>query len=62
VISGAGLTDSERFDIDAKTDGPCGADPMLQMLQTLLQDGFQLRFHREMKKGPVSVLELHGAK
>jgi uncharacterized protein (TIGR03435 family) len=31
---------------------------MLQMLQTLLEDRFQLRFHRETKEGPVYVLTI----
>lgn len=57
-LSGApGWIDSERYDIDAKTDGAAtGADPMLLMLQTLLESRFRLRFHRESQEESVYLL------
>lgn len=56
ISNGPGWIDSERYDIDAKTDAANGTDPMLLMLQTLLEDRFQLRFHREQNEGPVYLL------
>jgi uncharacterized protein (TIGR03435 family) len=37
------------FDIDARTDGTPTMDQVRVMLQALLADRFQLKFHREMK-------------
>lgn len=49
---------SERFDIAAKLpDGAAQAD-VLEMLQSLLADRFQMKFHREMKEFPVYALEV----
>jgi uncharacterized protein (TIGR03435 family) len=48
VISG-----SERYTIQAKADDPAVTEEqLLQMLQNLLADRFQLRFHREAKDMP----------
>lgn len=57
LSNGPGWIDSERYDIDAKTDSTAnGADAMLAMLQTLLEARFQLRFHQETKEEPVYLL------
>jgi len=57
-LSGApGWINSERYDIDAKTDGAAtGADPMLQMLQNLIESRFSMRFHHETSEEPVYLL------
>lgn len=48
VISGA-----ERYTIQAKAEDPAATEEqLLQMLQNLLADRFQLRFHREPKDMP----------
>lgn len=47
---------SERFDITAKAEKDPGPDGMRPMLQTLLEDRFQLKFHRETKDMPVYAL------
>jgi uncharacterized protein (TIGR03435 family) len=44
---------SERYQIDAKADATAGRDRMFLMLQSLLEDRFQLKTHREMKELPV---------
>jgi uncharacterized protein (TIGR03435 family) len=52
-ISGPDWIKSDRFDIKAKL--PAGSDPkqIPQMLQTLLQDRFRIKMHRENKDFPV---------
>ncbi len=56
ISNGPAWINSERFDIDAKTECSNGADAMLQMLQALLEDRFQLRYHRETKEGAVYLI------
>lgn len=50
---------TERFAIDAKSDGHPGV-LMMQgpMMQTLLEDRFKLKIHRETRQGPVYELTL----
>ena len=48
----------DRYDIQAKPDGPASSDQMLLMLQTLLADRFGLIFHWETKALDVTVLSL----
>jgi uncharacterized protein (TIGR03435 family) len=56
-ISGApAWLSSERYDIEAKADGDPGFDAVLPMLQTLLEDRLQFKFHRETKELPVYAL------
>jgi uncharacterized protein (TIGR03435 family) len=63
-ISGPDWIASERFDITAKL--PAGATPrdITGMLQTLLEDRFQLKLHRENREVPVyaMVIEKGGLK
>ncbi len=49
-------TIAERYDVDAKTGDASGEDLVLQALQNLLKDRFQLREHREMRDEPVYFL------
>ena len=51
-------TISERYDIDAKTEGASSEDRIFLALQTLLKDRFKLREHREMKEEPVYFLTI----
>jgi uncharacterized protein (TIGR03435 family) len=46
----------ERYDIEAKADGNPSLDAMLPMLQTLLEDRLQLKFHHETKELPIYAL------
>ena len=50
---------SERFDIDARSDGQPGI-LMMQgpMMRAVLEDRFQLKIHRETRQGPVYELAL----
>jgi uncharacterized protein (TIGR03435 family) len=64
VIGGPNWIGTERFDIDAKPspDHPVAQREMQLMMQSLMEDRFQLKVHREMRevpelaKGPVDVL------
>jgi uncharacterized protein (TIGR03435 family) len=47
---------SERYDVEAKAEGDPDFDAMLPMLQTLLEDRLQFKFHRETKEMPVYAL------
>jgi len=50
---------SERFEIDAKLDGHPSILMMEgPMMQTILEDRFQLKIHRETRQGPVYELAL----
>jgi uncharacterized protein (TIGR03435 family) len=53
-LSGApGWLRSERYDIEAKAATKAGFDDLTAMLQPLLEDRLQLKFHRETKELPV---------
>jgi uncharacterized protein (TIGR03435 family) len=41
---------SERYDIEAKAEGDPAFDAVLPMLQTLIEDRLQFKFHRETKE------------
>lgn len=43
---------SDTWDIDARTESPATTQQKMAMLQTLLADRFQLKFHRETKDLP----------
>jgi uncharacterized protein (TIGR03435 family) len=47
---------SERYDIEAKAEGNPSPDAMLPMLQALLEDRLQFKFHRESKEMQVYAL------
>ena len=47
---------SERYDIEAKAAGNPSRDEVAKMLQTLLEDRLQFKFHRETRELPVYAL------
>jgi uncharacterized protein (TIGR03435 family) len=47
---------SGRYQIDAKADGGASRDQMFLMLQSLLEDRFQLKAHRDTRELPVFAL------
>ena len=59
IEGGPNWIHSERFEIDAKSDGHPNV-LMMQgpMLQTILEDRFKLKIHRETRQGPVYELAL----
>jgi uncharacterized protein (TIGR03435 family) len=59
VLGAPGWVDSEKFDIVAKPEGsPVPEEQLRKMLQALLSDRFQLKYHREMKQLPAYALTL----
>jgi uncharacterized protein (TIGR03435 family) len=59
VIGGAAWIDSDRFDISAKADSKVSAAVLMgPMLQSLLEERFQLKLHIEPREKPVYVLTL----
>jgi len=57
IVGGPGWIRSDQFDIHAKAEGnPSGSVMMGPMLQSLLEDRFQLKIHRETREGPVYAL------
>jgi uncharacterized protein (TIGR03435 family) len=49
ISGGPSWIDSERFDIDAKSDGDTTPNGLLVMVRTLLDDRFGMKGHREMR-------------
>jgi uncharacterized protein (TIGR03435 family) len=56
VLGGPDWTDTDGFDIVARSDQPVGDRGLMAMLQTLLADRFKLTFHRENRKAEAMVL------
>lgn len=47
---------SERYDVEAKAEGNASFQEMVPMMQRLLEDRLQLKYHRETQQLPVYVL------
>jgi uncharacterized protein (TIGR03435 family) len=56
IAGGPGWINSERFAIEAKADGNATRDQIILMLQSLLEDRYQMKFHRETRELPVYAL------
>jgi uncharacterized protein (TIGR03435 family) len=57
ISGGPGWLDSDHYDITAKADGNPPVEVMLgPMLQTLLEDRFELKLHRETRQVPAYAL------
>jgi uncharacterized protein (TIGR03435 family) len=52
-VTGPEWMPGERYDIDAKLPDPSLRDKVPEMLESLLADRFQLKFHMEKKEMPV---------
>lgn len=50
VEGGPRWTESERYDINAKSEGPADDPELMRMLQTLLAERFKLKFHIDKKE------------
>ncbi|HWE53364.1 MAG TPA: TIGR03435 family protein [Bryobacteraceae bacterium] len=47
---------TQRFDIQAQVDGEPGRQTLILMVQSLIENRFQLQFHRESRMASVNVL------
>jgi uncharacterized protein (TIGR03435 family) len=56
IIGGPDWIASEQYDVDAKAAGNLDSAQMFLMLQSLLEDRFQLRVHSEPREMPVYAL------
>ena len=56
VVDRAGWLPPGRYEIDATTDGHATRNQMFLMLQSLLEDRFRLKIHRETTQMPVYAL------
>ena len=57
-VSGPDWVGSDRFDLNAKLPAGTTSEQIPEMLQVLLADRFQLKFHREKRELPVYALVL----
>jgi uncharacterized protein (TIGR03435 family) len=58
IIGGPSWKDSAMFSTQGKAAEAAGTDTMLLMLQSLLEDRFQLKIHHETRQGPVYELAI----
>ena len=56
VVGGPGWIRSDRYQIDAKISGDSRRARAFLMLQSLIEDRFQFKFHRETRELPVYAL------
>jgi uncharacterized protein (TIGR03435 family) len=56
VLGGPDWLTSERYQIDATTNATASRDRMFLMLQSLLEDRFQVKTHRDINEQPVFAL------
>jgi uncharacterized protein (TIGR03435 family) len=56
VTGGPGWLDGDLWDVEAKADKSYSLDDLHTMFQNLLADEFKLKFHKEIKEGPVYAL------
>jgi uncharacterized protein (TIGR03435 family) len=64
ISGGPAWSDSAHYDITAKMDSAASPDQVRLMLQSLLQDRFNLRFHRAIRSRPgyALVIDKNGPK
>jgi uncharacterized protein (TIGR03435 family) len=58
IVGGPEWLDTDRFQIDAKTEHPVGDKGLMEALQGLLAERFHLKLHRETRTLPAYVLDL----
>ena len=56
IVGGPAWIDSDKYQIEAKADGNASRAQVFLMLQSLLEDRFQLKIHRENRDLPVYTL------
>ena len=61
IVGGPSWLTTTRYEIDAKADAAVNPNQLFLMLQSLLEERFQMKTHREMKELPVFTLVPNGA-
>jgi uncharacterized protein (TIGR03435 family) len=56
IVGGPAWMNTDTYDMNAKAERPSSVEDLHVMLQNLLADRFQLKFHRETKEMPVYAL------
>jgi uncharacterized protein (TIGR03435 family) len=56
IVGGPGWLKEDHYEIEARADATANRDRLFVMLQSLVEDRFRLKTHREMKELPVFVL------
>jgi len=56
IEGGPDWLNTDNYDIEARTDHPSNIDDLHTMFENLLADRFRLKFHKEIKEGPVYAL------
>jgi uncharacterized protein (TIGR03435 family) len=56
VQGGPGWLDTERYDVLAKSEGSAAGQPTAPMVQTLLEERFKVKVHKETKSSAVYIL------
>jgi uncharacterized protein (TIGR03435 family) len=56
IAGGPDWIDSDQYEVEAKADGAASRDQLFLMLQSLLEDRFHLKVHRETTEVPVFAL------
>lgn len=64
IIGGPDWINTDRYEIEAKAEGNASRERLMLMLQSLLEDRFQMKAHRETRESPVYalVVEKNGPK
>lgn len=64
IVGGPGWIDADSYEIDAKAADSADRARVMLMLQSLLEDRFQMKVHRETRETPVYalVVDKNGAK
>jgi uncharacterized protein (TIGR03435 family) len=57
-VTGPGAIDGDHYDVMGKAAGPANEPELRAMLQTLLADRFELKFHRQTKEMQAYVLSV----
>jgi len=58
ILGGPDWLATENYDIEARADHSYSIDDLHVMFQNLLADRFNLKFHKEVKEGPVYALSV----
>ena len=56
ITGGPEWMDTDRWDVRAKAERPSNLDDLHVMFQNLITDEFGMKFHKEVKEGPVYAL------